>query len=38
MSFSINAVIPAKAGISCRERTLYFLETPAFTGVTELVW
>jgi hypothetical protein len=33
-----NAVIPAKAGISCRQRALYFQETPAFAGVTELVW
>jgi hypothetical protein len=38
ISFSSNAVIPAKAGISCRERALYFHETPAFAGVTELVW
>jgi hypothetical protein len=36
--FSSNAVIPAKAGISCGMRTLYFHETPAFAGVTELVW
>jgi hypothetical protein len=33
-----SIAVPAKAGISCRERTLYFHETPAFAGVTELVW
>jgi hypothetical protein len=38
MAMSSNAVIPAKAGFSCRERALYFHETPAFAGVTELGW
>ena len=30
--------VPAEAGISGGKRALYFHETPAFAGVTELGW
>jgi len=33
-----SSTVPAKAGISSRKRALYFHETPAFAGVTELGW
>ncbi|WP_440523115.1 hypothetical protein [Sphingomonas sp.] len=33
-----SIAVPAQAGIPSRERALYFQETPAFAGVTELSW
>jgi hypothetical protein len=33
-----SITVPAEAGISSQEHALYFHETPAFAGVTELVW
>ncbi len=32
---SVQIVIPAKAGISCRKRTAGHLDAPAFAGATD---